>query len=96
MKFPKKMWVRREEDYHTHYVGKYENGFQFLGYALKIWPNPHKDEADGSLLIKNMQSYFYLPQMERIWKLNIGMQKQKWNKEIRKISLIRLKNLSLS
>ena len=29
---PRKILVRREEDYHTHYVGKYGNDLTFIGF----------------------------------------------------------------
>lgn len=37
MKFPRKILVERIEDYHTHHIGKYENGNQFWGYATFVF-----------------------------------------------------------
>lgn len=37
MKFPEKIPVERMEDYHTHHIGKYENGSQFFGYGTFVF-----------------------------------------------------------
>ena len=37
MKFPEKIPVERMEDYHTHHIGKYENGNQFFGYGTFVF-----------------------------------------------------------
>lgn len=37
MKFPKKIPIERIEDYHTHYMGKYENGNQFWAYETFVF-----------------------------------------------------------
>lgn len=39
MKFPEKIPILRMEDYHTHHIGKYENGNQFWGYGTFIFPD---------------------------------------------------------
>lgn len=31
---PEKILVKREEDYHTHYIGKYANGLQYIGFPF--------------------------------------------------------------
>ncbi|GAA4841709.1 hypothetical protein [Algivirga pacifica] len=36
MKFPKKIPIERLEDYHTHYIGTYEDGKQFWGYETFV------------------------------------------------------------
>jgi formate hydrogenlyase regulatory protein HycA len=37
MKFPEQIRVKRMEDYHTHNIGKYENGNQFFGYGTFVF-----------------------------------------------------------
>jgi len=37
MIFPEKIPVERMEDYHTHHIGKYENGNQFWGYETFVF-----------------------------------------------------------
>lgn len=37
MKFPDKIPVERMEDYHTHHIGKYDNGNQFWGYGTFVF-----------------------------------------------------------
>lgn len=38
-KIPKKILIKREEDYHTHYIGRTEDGRQFFGYETFVFPN---------------------------------------------------------
>lgn len=35
---PKKILNKREEDYHTHYIGKTQDGRQFFGYETFVFP----------------------------------------------------------
>ena len=42
MKFPDKIRIERMEDYHTNYIGRYENGNQFWGYATFV-QNPFQE-----------------------------------------------------
>ncbi|AYB34006.1 hypothetical protein [Chryseolinea soli] len=35
---PKKIPIKREEDYHTHYIGKTSDGRQFFGYETFVFP----------------------------------------------------------
>lgn len=37
MNFPEKIPVERLEDYHTHYIGKYEGEYQFWGYETFVF-----------------------------------------------------------
>lgn len=37
MNFPEKIRIKRIEDYHTHYTGKYDNGEQFFGYGTFVF-----------------------------------------------------------
>ncbi|RXK60533.1 hypothetical protein ESA94_08675 [Lacibacter luteus] len=43
MKFPEKIPIERIEDYHTHYLGKTSDGFQFWGYTTFVWTVLPKD-----------------------------------------------------
>lgn len=36
---PEKIPIQRIEDYHTHFVGKTEDGRQFFGYETFVFPN---------------------------------------------------------
>ncbi len=36
---PKIIPIKREEDYHTHYIGKLGDGRQFFGYQTFVFPN---------------------------------------------------------
>lgn len=31
---PEKILIKREEDYHTHFIGKYGNGLTFIGFPF--------------------------------------------------------------
>ena len=35
---PELLLINREEDYHTHYIGKTQNGEQFFGYETFVFP----------------------------------------------------------
>ncbi|MBI3221336.1 MAG: hypothetical protein HYZ44_17630 [Bacteroidetes bacterium] len=36
---PERIPILREEDYHTHFLGKTEDGRQFFGYETFVFPN---------------------------------------------------------
>lgn len=40
MAIPERFPINREEDYHTHYIGKYTNGNQFFGYETFVHVRP--------------------------------------------------------
>ena len=42
---PKLLPIMREEDYHTHFIGRTQNGNQFFGYETFVFPEgiPHED-----------------------------------------------------
>ncbi|GAB3504580.1 hypothetical protein [Emticicia fontis] len=46
MAIPKKFLINREEDYHTHYIGKYNNGNQFFGYETFLFKPPLPPNED--------------------------------------------------
>lgn len=39
MPIPEKISIQRMEDYHTHYLGKIEDGRIFFGYQTFVFPN---------------------------------------------------------
>ncbi|MFK7772968.1 MAG: hypothetical protein AB8F94_12555 [Saprospiraceae bacterium] len=47
MKFPEKIRVERIEDYHTHYIGKYNGENQFLGDQTFVFKNNRIPEDDN-------------------------------------------------
>jgi len=46
MKIPERIPIERIEDYHTHHIGQYENGNQFLGWVYKLFVRPENYEGD--------------------------------------------------
>lgn len=46
---PEKFPIKREENYHTHYLGKTQDGRQFFGYETFVFPNgmPQSDWTKG-------------------------------------------------
>ena len=46
MKVPDKILIERIEGYHTHHIGKYENGNQFLGWVYRLFVKPKKYNGD--------------------------------------------------
>jgi hypothetical protein len=42
MPIPDKIPIQRIEDYHTHYIGKTEDGRQFFGYQSFVFPNGYE------------------------------------------------------
>jgi len=38
--------IKREEDYHTHYIGKTQDGKQFLGYVTFAFSGGHIPDVD--------------------------------------------------
>jgi len=40
MALPKRFPINREEDHHTHYIGRYANGNQFFGYETFLHTTP--------------------------------------------------------
>ena len=50
MPIPKKILINREEDYHTHYLGKYTDGHLFFGYETFVF-------SPNSNLSQNWQEY---------------------------------------
>jgi len=46
---PKKLKIRREEGYHTHNIGRYRNGDQFMGFVVAVEPHGHASSKGGKL-----------------------------------------------
>ncbi|WP_435355377.1 hypothetical protein [Emticicia sp. SJ17W-69] len=53
---PKKIKILRIEDYHTHYIGKFDSGKQFFGYEHFV-SKPSPNEIDWQ---KNRHEYVVL------------------------------------
>ncbi|MVM38892.1 hypothetical protein GO730_17345 [Spirosoma sp. HMF3257] len=46
MPIPKKIPIMREKNYHTHFLGKYDNGTQFFGYETFFFPGTYPNGKD--------------------------------------------------
>ena len=44
MSVPNKIKISREEDYYTHYIGKYSNGKQFMALISATLPSPPPED----------------------------------------------------
>ena len=60
MKFPEKIPVERMEDYHTHYIGKYENGNQFLGCETFVFTTKQFPEGEKWQKYRREYTVLYL------------------------------------
>ena len=47
MNLPNKIPIERMEDYHTHYIGKYEGGNQFWGYDTFVTSGERKSVEES-------------------------------------------------
>src|SRR5258708_16153881 len=45
----KKLKIRREEGYHTHNIGRYRNGDQFMGFVVAAEPHGRTSSKSGKL-----------------------------------------------
>jgi formate hydrogenlyase regulatory protein HycA len=50
MRLPNKLPIMRMEDYHTHYLGRSNDGTLFWGYETFVWEKPHWEIKDGNKL----------------------------------------------
>jgi len=54
---PELIPIKREEDYHTHYIGKTGDGRQFFGYESFVFPDSHHTSDDWT---KSRKEYVVL------------------------------------
>jgi hypothetical protein len=43
---PRRILIKREKDYHTHYIGQTSDGRQFFGYEAFVFPNGFHTTSD--------------------------------------------------
>jgi len=48
MKLPDRLPIMRMEDYHTHYLGRSNNGILFWGYETFVFEKPYTESENGN------------------------------------------------
>lgn len=57
MRIPDKLPIKRIKDYHTHYLGRIDDGTLFWGYETFIFTKPYSDIGQGDNWKKYRKEY---------------------------------------